>query len=470
MAGAPSIAIPAQAGIQFQSQNPRTTNPVLCRGEQSVMVPSEICICVRFHPEEYNPMAEESKPSPDFQRGRALDRREFMTRTGAAVISFSIMRPELVRGSQANSKIALGMIGCGSRGTWIADLFQKHGGYEIVAAMDYFPDKVNAFGTKYNVPAERCYSGLLGYRRMLERKVDAVAIESPPYFHPEQAAAAVEAGAHVYLAKPVAVDVPGCRSIEESSSKASAKNRCFLVDFQTRTDPFYQEAIKRVHNGDIGPILCGEAAYWAGSPFTRLIEQLKVDPADPERRLRAWGVDRALSGDIITEQNIHAIDVACWIMDNHPVRAMGKGGLKSRSEGNCWDHFSVIFTFLEGVIVSFASKQFGKGYDDIVCRMYGAKGTIDTHYAGSVAIRGEVPYEGGKSEELYKEGAASNIATFYDDVTQGRFSNPTTAPSVRSNLTTILGRTAAYKHAEVTWEQLMKSKERLNPKLHGLKE
>jgi predicted dehydrogenase len=274
----------------------------------------------------------------------------------------------------------------------------------------------------------------------------------------------------VYLAKPVAVDVPGCGSIEESSGKASAKKRCFLVDFQTRTDPFYQEAIKRVHNGDIGPILCGEAAYWAGSPFVRQVEQLQPDPTDPERRLRAWGVDRALSGDIITEQNIHAIDVATWMMDNHPVRASGKGGLKSRSEGSCWDHFSVIFTFPEEVIVTFASKQFGEGYDDIICRMYGAKGTIDTHYAGSVAIRGKVPYEGGKSEHLYEEGAVSNIATFYDDVTQSRFSNPTTAPSVRSNLTTILGRTAAYEHAEVTWEELMKSKERLDPKLHGLKQ
>ena len=415
-------------------------------------------------------MAEESNSSTDLRRRRTLDRREFITGAGAAAVSFSIIKPELARGSQANSKIALGMIGCGGRGTWIADLFQQHGGYRIVAAMDYFPDKVNPFGEKFNVPPERRYSGLLGYRRMLEGRVDAVAIESPPYFHPEQAAAAVEAGAHVYLAKPVAVDVPGCRSIEESSGKASAKNRCFLVDFQTRTDPSYQEAIQRVHNGDIGPILCGEAAYWAGSPFIRQLEQLRVDPADPERRLRAWGVDRALSGDVITEQNIHSLDVATWIMDGHPLRASGTGGLKSRREGSCWDHFSVIFTFPENVIVTFASKQFGEGYDDIICRMYGAKGVIDTHYAGNVAIWGKTPYLGGKSEGLYKDGAVRNIATFYKNVTERRFDNPTTAPSLRSNLTTILGRTAAYQQAEVTWEQLMKSEERLDPKLQGLKE
>ena len=301
--------------------------------------------------------------NPGAGEGRSgLSRREFLAGTGGAALSFSIMKPELARGSQVSSKISLGLIGCGSRGTWIAGLFQKHGGYEITAAHDYFPDRVNTFGDKFNLPAARRFTGLKGYQRMLEAKVDAVAIESPPYFHHGQAAAAVEAGVNVYLAKPMAVDVPGCRSIEASAKRAEEKKLAYLIDFQTRTDPFYQEAIRRVQKeASIGRILSGEASYLAGSPWPRMIKDLEANPQDPEVRLRAWGISRALSGDIITEQNIHSIDVMTWILDQHPVKALGTGGLSSRNIGDVWDHFSVIFWFPEDVLVTFYSKQYGEG-------------------------------------------------------------------------------------------------------------
>jgi predicted dehydrogenase len=399
---------------------------------------------------------------------RPVTRREFIAGTGAA-LSFTVLKPELVRGTQANSKITLGMLGCGGRGTWIADLFLKHGGYQITAAMDYFADRVNAFGDKFNVEPARRYTGLMGYQRLLEKKVDAIVVESPPYFHPEQAAAGVEAGAHVFLAKPIAVDVPGCRSVEESGKKATETKLCFLVDFQTRTDPLYQEAVRRAQKGDIGKIVCGEATYIADIPWKQQIPELLADPANPEVQLRAWGLSRALSGDVITEQNIHSIDVATWILDQHPLRAYGTGGQKGRTAGDCWDHFSVIFTFPDDVIVSFCSKQLGAGWDDILCRMYGTEGTIDTHYFGDVSIRGKVPFPGGKVVNLYPNGAIRNIATFYENITKGDFSNPTVAPSVRSNLTTILGRMAAYRHAEVTWEEMAKSTEKFEPNLTGLK-
>jgi len=399
----------------------------------------------------------------------ALSRRQFLARSSTAAFSLTLLPPGLVSGAQVNSKIAIGVIGCGSRGTWIADLFLQHGGYQVVAAADYFQDQVDAFGEKFRLEASRRYTGLSGYKRVLDNKVDAVVIESPPYFHPEQAAAAVDAGVHVYIAKPVAVDVPGCESIAASGEKATSNKRCFLVDFQTRTEPLYQEAVRRAQSGAIGRFISGEASYTAGSPWVKQIEYLRPNPQDPERRLRAWGVDRVLSGDVITEQNIHCIDVATWILDQHPLRANGAGGLNSRTVGTSWDHFSVIFTFPYDVLVSFCSKQFGTGYNDILCRLYGTDGDIETHYAGEVNIWGKSPYEGGKCPTLYRDGAVRNIATFYQNVVQGDSSNSTVAPSVRSNLTTILGRTAAYKGSEVTWDEMKKAGEKWELKTEGLK-
>ena len=186
-------------------------------------------------------------------------------------------------------------------------------------------------------------------------------------------------------------------ALRRAPGKAEEKKLAFLIDFQTRTDPFYQEAIRRVRKeGDIGRIVSGEASYLASSPWPKMIPDLEVNPQDPERRLRAWGVSRALSGDIITEQNIHCLDVMDWVLDQHPLKAFGTGGLGSRTLGDCWDHFSVIFWFSQDVVVTFYSKQYGGGTGDIACQMYGTEGTIDTHYAGDVNIKGKMSYEGGR--------------------------------------------------------------------------
>ena len=212
-------------------------------------------------------------------------------------------------------------------------------------------------------------------------------IESPPYFHPEQAAAAVEAGKHVYLAKPVAVDVPGCLSIEASGRKATAQKLCFLVDFQARTLPIFQDAVQQIHQGELGQIVSVEAAYQTGPVGTEVDKARRADPKSVELRLRAWPTDRVLSGDIITEQNIHALDMACGLLDAAPVRAYGAGGKTRDFVGDCWDHFSVIFDFPNKVLATFNSVQVGFGFDDIVCRVYGTKGTVDLHYFSKSVIK-----------------------------------------------------------------------------------
>lgn len=370
-------------------------------------------------------------------------------------------------------KIKFGLIGCGNRGRLIAKLFAQHGGFEVVAGADYFQDRVDELGKEQNVPSSRLYTGLNGYKRLLESDVEAVAIETPPYFHPQQAADAVDAGKHVYVAKPVAVDVPGCHSIGSSGKRAGQKKLVFLVDFQTRADDFFIEAIRRTHEGALGDIAYGEATYHAECPFKRMYDDLKKPNPTAEDRLRGWGVDKVLSGDIITEQNIHTLDVMNWIMGNKPpLWADGTGGRTQRPVGDCWDHFVCMFQYPKNVGITFSSRQMaghGTKPDGIRNRMFGSKGVLETQYGGGVIIRGENFYRGGENPQIYRSGIVANIATFYRSITGHDFSNPTVEPSVVSNLITILGRKAAYTGERVSWERLIEDGEALKFDTKGMK-
>jgi predicted dehydrogenase len=402
---------------------------------------------------------------------KLTSRRRFLADAGAAAVTLSVTAPIAARASQPPAKVRLGIVGCGGRGTWIANLFHKHGGYTLVAAADYFPERVQALGDKFGIPAARRFTGLSGYRRLLEQPIDAVAIESPPYFHPAQATDAVAAGKHVYLAKPAAVDVPGCTTVQEAGAKATASRLCFLVDFQTRANEFFVEALRRVHGGAIGRFAFGEATYHADDPF---LEQARFAASNAaEDRLRAWGLSRELSGDIITEQNIHTLDVASWIMAQAPLAAYGTGGRTVRQAGTCWDTFTVVFQYPGNVGIAFSSRQFnghGTRPEGIRNRMFGSDGVLETEYGGQVLIRGKQFYRGGETSTIYEQGAVSNIAAFYDNIQGSDYGNTTVAESVRSNLVTILGRTAAYAGRLVTWDEMLRSNERLAADLSGLKD
>lgn len=392
-------------------------------------------------------------------------RRAFLS-GAAAVAAATIVRPSALRGSQANSQIRLGMLGCGGRGMWIAPRFLDNGPYTFVACADYYQHRADKFGEAFGVEPAHRYTTLSSYKRLLEDDIDAIVIETPPYFHPEQAAASVDAGKHVFLAKPVAIDVPGCRSIAASGKKATENKLVYLVDFQTRNNPYYRETAKRVHEGQIGRLVTGTAEYHcSGGAFAPAI--------DPEERLAPgrWYCTKEISGDFIIEQNIHTLDVASWFIDADPIKAYGAGGKgKVRDYGNIWDHFNCIFHFPGDFVLSFAGHQVIPGSDNqIPCVIYGSDGTADTNYFSHAEIRGKTPYEGGRFKDLFHTGAVNNIKDFYYFITQGHFANETVAPSVRSNLLSILGRDAAYQGGELTWKQMMDKGKRLEPDLRGLK-
>jgi predicted dehydrogenase len=390
---------------------------------------------------------------------RTPRRRDLLASVGAGLL---IVKPETAFGSQANSAVEIGIVGCGGRGTWIGALFQEFSGARIVALADVVDSRVPEIKTKLKIEQARTYVGLKAYKELVASKLDAVVIETPTYAHPEQAAAAVAAGKHVFCAKPVAPDVPGCKLIAESGRKAKGKTS-FWVDFQFRARPIYQECIARIRKGDLGTPVMAHCWYHA----TRLPYKNSPGETAAQNRMRNWYFDKALSGDIIVEQNIHSIDAMCWLLDAQPVSAIGMAGRKARFDGDANDHFAITYTFPNNLIAEFSSTQCTKGIGGIVARLYGSAGSAELFYGKTAYIAGEKPWNGPEKDDTFRGGAIDNIKLFVDAVRAGKLLN-NADESVRSNLTAILGRTAAYRQSRVTWDEMIAANEKLDPKLEGL--
>ena len=399
-----------------------------------------------------------------------ISRRHFFARAGVGLAALATTRLAVAQGSGANGKIRLGLIGCGKRGGWLAGLFADHGGYEIVGVADYFPEAAPLAADKLKLAPAQVFSGLKGYEKMIAQGgLAAVAIISPPSFHPEQAAAAVAAGLNVDLAQPVAVDGPGCQSIAASGAAARGKGKVFLVDFQTRTNEFSVEAIERAHAGAIGDFCFGAGSYHAGRVAT------KGGTETPEGRWRNWVFDQALSGDIMVEQNSHTLEGMSWIAkDAPPVRCSGTGGRRARVDvGDAWDQFALAFEYANNVGVTFRSRQSDAPGTPrgILNGMFGPKGGLMTAYGADVMIRGgaEAFDGGGKTAGIYKEGAQAPIRALHEQVMNKDATNATVASSVTSNRVALLGRTAASEGRPVTWAEHIAAKKKLAADLSGLK-
>ncbi len=394
------------------------------------------------------------------------DRRRFLQSAGA-LGAFAILKPESVRGSAANSAVRVGLLGCGHRGGTHAANITKFTDGRILALGDLYQDQLDKTRQRYP-DVKTTFVGPKAYREMAESKdVDAVVIATPPYFHPEHLAAMVAAGKHVYCEKPVAVDVAGARRVLEIGKKAEGR-LSLDVGFQIRSAPPFVELVKRIHEGALGDVVCGAAYYYC--PLPNYAEF--PGAAGEELRIRHWLQDRVLSGDIIVEQNIHAIDICNWVLGAHPIKAGGTGGRNGRAaEGeDIYSHFDVIFHYPNGVHVSFSSTQFGKGQFDVNERFFGTKGLSQSPYSGALGITGDAAWTWAGSEtqrgaQFSASGSfTDNLAEadsekqkgFIGSIVSGQFHNQA-ALGVETALTAMLGREAAYRGREVSWDELLKS-------------
>jgi len=401
------------------------------------------------------------------QNENFLTRRHLMQKA-AATASFAILQSNQVRGTEANARIKIGCIGLGTRGRMIANFFKDHGGFEMYAACDYFGDVVSQVGEQLGVAKERCFRGLLGYKRLIASGVEAVALETPPYCFPDHAAAAVEAGCHVYVAKPVAVDVPGAMQIRKAGRRATQQKKVFRVDFQMRVNPYLIECIKHLREGMLGKIHFIRSSYddegYRDPPLEKTIAG----------RLRGlvWANDVELGGGKLVNSGIHAIDAALWIADEVPVSASGSAAVvRPEPHGSTQDIYSVTYRFKgDRLIVNHTGEHFKNLNSRIgYCDVYGQDGYMEARYSEKSWIRSNKGgYKGGEKPDIYRWGAQENIRIFHQSITGGVFDNPTVEASVNSTLVSILGREAATAHTTVTMDELIRQNKKLEPDLSGL--
>lgn len=404
----------------------------------------------------------------------ALTRRRFLggaiasTAAGAALHAITREAAAQTPAEPAvfERKIKLGLIGCGGRGSWLGALFKAHGGYEIHATADYFQDEAERAGEALGVDKARRFSGLSAYRKLLASGVEAVTVVNIPRFHAEHARAAIEAGVHVYAAKPVAIDAPGAQTLQATGKLATGKKLVYLVDYQMPTDPVNIEVVKRVHDGALGRLMHIDSHGFSG---------VWPDPADRVTgnllRRGNWITSLPLSGDFIVEYSVHSIDAVLWAVGKRPVKAWGRTRrCRANARGEGRDLYLVTYEFDDGLVWTHRCQALRNGQDDIIrCEVYGETAYAHINYWGKSFLRGGPrQYGGGPVEGLYDQGAKRNIHAFYQQIVAGDCTNPTAAQAADDALTAILGREAAIRGTELTMEQLIAENKALELDMTGL--
>ena len=361
--------------------------------------------------------------------------------------------------------LKVGLVGCGGRGTGAAEnVLQSAPNVEITALADVFPEriekcrKVLSANEGFKVDDSRCFPGLNGYARLLECDVDYVLFCTPPAFRPEHLEAAVAAGKHSFVEKPVAVDPVGVRRVVEAGKKARAKGLGVLAGTLHRYDRKHRETVRRIHDGQIGDVRAVRSMRLGSGLWTY---ERKEGQSDIEWQIRNWPYFDWLSGDFIVEMHIHQLDVVDWILKARPVSAIGVGGRQARVEpiyGNIYDHFSVDYEYPGGITSTHLGRQMNGTADRTEIRVVGSKGVALLH-AG--VIQGENPW---RFEGVSPNGYIQEHTEFIASVRAGAPINDAEQVA-ESTLTTILGREAAYTGRKITRDEMLKSGLELGPRV-----
>jgi predicted dehydrogenase len=406
-------------------------------------------------------------------KNAGLTRREFI-KTSAAAGSAALVAGTPMVFAAGSDKIRVGLVGCGGRGTGagIIHCAQAAPGVELVAMGDLFqdhidaaPDEIVANLQKNELPVEEIYKvtpettfvGFDAYEKVLACDIDMVILTTPPNFRPEHLRAAVAAGKHVFMEKPVAVDPVGVRSVIASAEAAKQKNLTLVAGTQMRRLTSNRETIRRIHEGLIGEVVGGQCVRCGGAmrQWRDSEKDRRPEWSDMEYQLRRWLFWTWLSGDFIVEMHVHNLDIMNWVLQSHPVQCVGVGGAQARSGpeyGNCFDHFSVEYIYPNDVRIEYIGTQIDKFTGRNDQRITGTKGSAYLDFARGV-IKGATPYQ---YEGKQANPAVLEYTEMIESIRAGTAINEG-RQIAESTLTAIMGRMSAYSGRALKWEWAMEA-------------
>lgn len=402
-------------------------------------------------------------------------RRDFVKKTGSAVLASGLgMNVLTARSSsfQMNSDtLKVGLIGCGGRGTGAALQATRADNNVVLTMMaDIFQDRLDESykNLKKENPGKVMVNeankliGFDAYKKVLESDVDVVLLTTPPSFRPGHLRAAIEAGKHVFCEKPVAVDAPGIRHVIDSAKMAKSKGLALMSGFCWRHDDPKNATYSRLLDGAIGDIHTVYNTYNTGELWYR---DRQPGWTDFQTTMRNWLYFNWLSGDHITEQAVHSLDLMAWAFgDVLPVSATGTGGRQVRTDpkfGNVYDHFAIVFDYPDGKKGFHFSRQQKNCSRAYGLDMIGDKGRCNIHVSNNHEIIGKKNWKWeGERNDMYQ----TEHNTLFASIRSGQPFNDGIRMA-NSTMLAIWGRMVAYTGQTITWDEAINSNETLGPKL-----
>jgi len=394
-------------------------------------------------------------------------RRDFI-KTTSTVIAGGAMIGTLPIARAAHSfssdEIKIGLVGCGGRGTGAAtqalDTISAENRLKLTAVADPFQSQAeNALKSMKKKHGEhidvtdRIFIGVDGYKRLLESDIDMVILATPPGFRPQHFEAAIKAGKHVFMEKPVATDAPGVRRVLAANKIAKEKNLVVAVGLQRHHESGYQATIAKLKDGAIGNIVLTRAYWNNDGVWTR---NRTPDQSELEYQINNWYYFNWLSGDHICEQHIHNLDVINWLMDGPPVEAQGQGGRQVRTgpnSGQIFDHHFVEYTYGNGTKLLSQCRHIPGTWSEVAEFAHGSDGWCNIG-AGRIYDRNNKEIWRAPANE---QGHAKEHFDLFASIRKGEIPNEGDYGAL-STMTSIMGRMATYTGKRLTWDQCLNSK------------